>query len=97
MAALTNADLLAALTEPRRLAASVEDSGVRFAFYGRMSTGTFQDVQTFRAWQRGGWTVRKPGRCWPPPRILVASSMRSWWGSTSGRFMAISSARWCQD
>jgi hypothetical protein len=43
-----------------------------------------------------GWTVRKPGRCRPPPRILVASSMRSWWGSTSGRFMVISSVRSCQ-
>ena len=26
--------------------------GLRFAFYGRMSTSTFQDVQTSRAWQR---------------------------------------------
>ncbi|RDI31830.1 hypothetical protein DFR72_103230 [Lentzea flaviverrucosa] len=25
---------------------------MRFAFYGRMSTSTFQDVQTSRAWQR---------------------------------------------
>ncbi|GAA1937530.1 hypothetical protein GCM10009754_00700 [Amycolatopsis minnesotensis] len=27
--------------------------GVRFAFYGRMSTSEFQDAQTSRAWQRG--------------------------------------------
>src|SRR5688500_18382887 len=26
--------------------------GLRFAFYGRMSTSVFQDVQTSRAWQR---------------------------------------------
>jgi hypothetical protein len=49
---LTNAELLAALTGRRRCAPSAEPPGLRFAFYGRMSTSSFQDVQTSRAWQR---------------------------------------------
>ncbi|MEV6235765.1 recombinase family protein [Lentzea sp. NPDC051838] len=49
---LTNADLLAALTGHRGPAVRPGDAGLRFAFYGRMSTSTFQDVQTSRAWQR---------------------------------------------
>jgi hypothetical protein len=52
LAALTNAELVAALTGRRRPAAPSVEPGVRFAFYGRMSTSTFQDVQTSRAWQR---------------------------------------------
>ncbi len=52
MAALTNAELVAALTGRRCPVAPREKPGVRFAFYGRMSTSTFQDVQTSRAWQR---------------------------------------------
>jgi hypothetical protein len=49
---LTNSELLIALAGSRRLVAPLEDPGVRFAFYGRMSTSVFQDVQTSRAWQR---------------------------------------------
>ncbi|MFD4668471.1 recombinase family protein [Lentzea sp. NPDC058450] len=52
MATLTNAELVAELTGRRRPAAPSEEPGLRFAFYGRMSTSTFQDVQTSRAWQR---------------------------------------------
>ncbi|MEV6714575.1 recombinase family protein [Lentzea sp. NPDC051208] len=52
MATLTNAELVAALMGRRRPVAPSEVPGVRFAFYGRMSTSTFQDVQTSRAWQR---------------------------------------------
>ncbi|WP_143091957.1 hypothetical protein [Lentzea albida] len=52
MATLTNAELVAALTGRRRPVAPSEEPGLRFAFYGRMSTSTFQDVQTSRAWQR---------------------------------------------
>ncbi|SDJ24989.1 Site-specific DNA recombinase [Lentzea albidocapillata subsp. violacea] len=52
MVSLTNAELLAALTGRRRCAPSAEPPGLRFAFYGRMSTSSFQDVQTSRAWQR---------------------------------------------
>ncbi|GHH42262.1 recombinase family protein [Lentzea cavernae] len=52
MATLTNAELVAALTRRRRPAAPPEEPGLRFAFYGRMSTSVFQDVQTSRAWQR---------------------------------------------
>ncbi|WP_237047756.1 recombinase family protein [Lentzea guizhouensis] len=52
MATLTNAELLAALTGRHRPAAPSEVPGLRFAFYGRMSTSVFQDVQTSRAWQR---------------------------------------------
>ncbi len=52
MATLTNAELLIALRGHRRLTPSSGEAGLRFAFYGRMSTSTFQDVQTSRAWQR---------------------------------------------
>ncbi|WP_329791893.1 recombinase family protein [Lentzea sp. DG1S-22] len=52
MATLTNAELVAALTGRRRPVAPSEEPGLRFAFYGRMSTSTFQDVQTSHAWQR---------------------------------------------
>ncbi|MEU3645230.1 hypothetical protein AB0E59_17745 [Lentzea sp. NPDC034063] len=52
MATLTNAELVAALMGRRRLGAQSEEPGLRFAFYGRMSTSEFQDVQTSRAWQR---------------------------------------------
>ncbi|SFR29094.1 Recombinase zinc beta ribbon domain-containing protein [Lentzea waywayandensis] len=52
MATLTNAELVAALTGRRRPVAPSEVPGLRFAFYGRVSTSTFQDVQTSRAWQR---------------------------------------------
>lgn len=31
---------------------AVWEPGLRFAFYGRMSTSIFQDAQTSRAWQR---------------------------------------------
>ncbi|WP_143139036.1 hypothetical protein [Lentzea waywayandensis] len=51
MATLTNAELVAAFTRRRRPAAPPEEPGLRFAFYGRMSTSVFQDVQTSRAWQ----------------------------------------------
>ncbi|MFJ5993213.1 hypothetical protein [Lentzea sp. NPDC092896] len=52
MVTLTNAELVAALTGRRRPVAPPEVPGLRFAFYGRMSTSSFQDVQTSRAWQR---------------------------------------------
>lgn len=52
MAALTNTELVAALTRRRRPPAPPEEPGLRFAFYGRMSTSGFQDVETSRAWQR---------------------------------------------
>lgn len=52
MATLTNAELITALTGLHGLAAPSTEPGLRFAFYGRMSTSLFQDVQTSRAWQR---------------------------------------------
>lgn len=52
MGTLTNTELLTALTGRCRLVAPSEEPGLRFAFYGRMSTSTFQDVHTSRAWQR---------------------------------------------
>lgn len=52
MATLTNAELLTALTGHRRPEAPSVGPGLRFAFYGRMSTSTYQDVHTSRAWQR---------------------------------------------
>ena len=44
------ARLSAFRSTPEARPAALEE--VRFAFYGRMSTSTFQDVQTSRAWQR---------------------------------------------
>ncbi|MFI6095122.1 recombinase family protein [Lentzea sp. NPDC051213] len=52
MIALTNAELVAAMTGNRRSVVPAVDHGVRFAFYGRMSTSEFQDPRTSRAWQR---------------------------------------------
>ncbi|WP_052684912.1 recombinase family protein [Lentzea aerocolonigenes] len=52
MIALTNAELVAAMTGSRRSVVPSVDHGVRFAFYGRMSTSEFQDPRTSRAWQR---------------------------------------------
>ena len=52
MARLTNAELVTAVAGHRRRTPPSEEAGLRFAFYGRMSTSTFQDVQTSRAWQR---------------------------------------------
>ncbi|MFD5823855.1 recombinase family protein [Lentzea sp. NPDC060358] len=52
MAALTNVDLLAVVADRRKVPTPVPEAGVRFAFYGRMSTSEFQDPQTSRAWQR---------------------------------------------
>lgn len=52
VARLTNAELLTAVTGHRRRTPPSEEAGLRFAFYGRMSTSSFQDVQTSRAWQR---------------------------------------------
>ncbi|MEU0884061.1 hypothetical protein ABZ345_36165 [Lentzea sp. NPDC005914] len=52
MVVLTNVELVAALTCRKRPAAPPVERGVRFAFYGRMSTTEFQDPRTSRAWQR---------------------------------------------
>ncbi|WP_439658321.1 hypothetical protein ACSHWB_38950 [Lentzea sp. HUAS TT2] len=52
MTALTNVELLAVLAGRRPVSAPVPEAGVRFAFYGRMSTSEYQDPQTSRAWQR---------------------------------------------
>ncbi|MFJ8967040.1 recombinase family protein [Lentzea sp. NPDC102401] len=52
MTALTNVELLAVVAGPQPATAPVPEAGVRFAFYGRMSTSEFQDPQTSRAWQR---------------------------------------------
>ena len=52
MTVLTNVELLAVVAGRRAVATSVPEAGVRFAFYGRMSTSEFQDPQTSRAWQR---------------------------------------------
>jgi len=52
MAALTNVELLAVVANHRPVPTPVREAGVRFAFYGRMSTSEFQDPQTSRAWQR---------------------------------------------
>lgn len=48
VARLTNAELLTAVTGRRRRTPPSEEAGLRFAFYGRMSTSMFQDVQTSR-------------------------------------------------
>lgn len=52
MAAMTNVELMAAVANHRPMLTPVPEAGVRFAFYGRMSTSEFQDPQTSRAWQR---------------------------------------------
>lgn len=52
MTALTNVELMAAVANHRPVPTLVPAAGVRFAFYGRMSTTEFQDSQTSRAWQR---------------------------------------------
>ncbi|MEU3645240.1 hypothetical protein AB0E59_17800 [Lentzea sp. NPDC034063] len=54
MAAVAGADFVARLSvcHAKPEADSTDSAGLRFAFYGRMSTSTFQDVQTSRAWQR---------------------------------------------
>lgn len=52
MTALTNAELVAVLAGRRRPPVPAAALGVRFAFYGRMSTNDFQDLRTSRAWQR---------------------------------------------
>lgn len=56
MAGLTGVDFAAAVADRRRYSRSGSDAGarggLRFAFYGRMSTREFQDVDTSRAWQR---------------------------------------------
>lgn len=69
---------------PQRRASAVAGV-VRFAFYGRISTGEFQDVVSSRAWQldsarqviasRGRIGRRRP-RCWLPPGMRAACSMR---------------------
>ncbi|WP_439657746.1 hypothetical protein ACSHWB_35905 [Lentzea sp. HUAS TT2] len=43
MTVLTNAELLAVVTNRRPVPMPVPEIGVRFAFYGRMSTSEFQD------------------------------------------------------
>ena len=52
MTVLTNVELLAVVANHRPVPTRVAEAGVRFAFYGRMSTSEFQDPQTSRAWQR---------------------------------------------
>ncbi|MGO1050868.1 recombinase family protein [Crossiella sp. CA198] len=56
MTALTGAEFVEALAARRRgsvrLSGGANGCGMRFAFYGRMSTSEFQDPQTSRAWQR---------------------------------------------
>jgi DNA invertase Pin-like site-specific DNA recombinase len=52
MTALTNVELMAAVASHRPVPTPMPEAGVRFAFYGRMSTSEFQDPQTSRAWQR---------------------------------------------
>ncbi len=56
MAALSGRAFLSAVAGRRRSArldtGAVEQGGLRFAFYGRMSTSEFQDAVTSRAWQR---------------------------------------------
>lgn len=51
---MAGADFMAALMErrPPRPIADEPECGLRFAFYGRMSTTGFQDPQTSRGWQR---------------------------------------------
>lgn len=54
MAVLSGAGFVAAVAGrggPAR-AATATGEGLRFAFYGRMSTSEFQDPVTSRAWQR---------------------------------------------
>lgn len=48
MVALTNVELVAAMAGRKRPAVSQVEQGVRFAFYGRMSTSEFQDPRTSR-------------------------------------------------
>jgi DNA invertase Pin-like site-specific DNA recombinase len=54
--ALTSAQFAAAVGDRRRRpkpgSAGTAARGLRFAFYGRMSTSEFQDPETSRAWQR---------------------------------------------
>jgi len=55
MGGLTGAGFVEAVTARRRGSLRARGGavvGVRFAFYGRMSTSEFQDPQTSRAWQR---------------------------------------------
>ncbi|MCK2238985.1 MULTISPECIES: recombinase family protein [unclassified Crossiella] len=55
MALWTGAEFVGAVAARRRGSASPSSGsagGVRFAFYGRMSTTEFQEPQTSRAWQR---------------------------------------------
>ena len=55
MSALTGSELVRAVTAHRRRAPRsrrTPTDGLRFAFYGRMSTSDFQDPVTSRAWQR---------------------------------------------
>jgi hypothetical protein len=56
MSVLTGAQFAAAVGEQRRRPRHDRDRvvgrGLRFAFYGRMSTCEFQDPETSRAWQR---------------------------------------------
>ncbi|WP_394619081.1 recombinase family protein [Lentzea sp. JNUCC 0626] len=52
MTVLTNVELLAVVANHRPVPTPMLEAGVRFAFYGRMSTSEFQDPQTSRAWQR---------------------------------------------
>ncbi|GGM90482.1 hypothetical protein GCM10011609_29360 [Lentzea pudingi] len=52
MTVLTNVELLAVVANHRPVPTPMLEAGVRFAFYGRMSTSEFQDPRTSRAWQR---------------------------------------------
>jgi hypothetical protein len=58
---IVGSDSLVQWSRRRRAAEVPSVAGIRFAFYGRVSTDDFQDPESSRRWQFDACTVRELG------------------------------------